>query len=148
MLHKFISFIFSLIKHANHCCFPGLLQTLVLGFYWFCWPKTSCLIYYIVTFHCVICDNFDIWSFDDHSIILVFAYKNSTKLMKNFLEVVRLLNKPSKTVHQVVYHGVYSKQLYLHKYFHIFMLFIHKFYHKHFPSILRGLMEITDIFFH
>ena len=90
---------FSLIKHANHCSSPGLLQTLVLGLYWFCWPKTSCLIYYIVIFHCVICDNFDIWSFDDHSIILVFAYKNSTKLMKNFLEVVRLLNKPSKTVH-------------------------------------------------
>jgi hypothetical protein len=29
---------FSLIKHANHCCSPGLLQTLALGFYWFCWP--------------------------------------------------------------------------------------------------------------
>jgi len=27
------------------------------------------------------------------------------------------------------------------------MLFIHKFY-KHLPSILRGLMEITNFFFH
>lgn len=42
--------------------------------------------------------------------------------------------------------SVPPKQLYLYKYCHIFMFFTHKFY-KYCPSILRGLMEITEMFF-
>jgi hypothetical protein len=50
---------FSLIKHANHCCSPGLLQTLVLGFYWFCWPVLLILNLLYCDFS--LCDLWQFW---------------------------------------------------------------------------------------
>jgi hypothetical protein len=76
---------FSLIKHANHCCSPGLLQTLVLGFYWFCWPVLLILNLLYCDFS--LCDLWQFWylviwwSLNDLSIRLQKLKKTHEKFL-------------------------------------------------------------------
>jgi hypothetical protein len=65
---------FSLIKHANHCCSPGLLQTLALGFYWFCWPI-------LLILNLLYCD-FSLCVFHEFSWVFVSEYQDHWVIIK------------------------------------------------------------------